>query len=176
MSHPHPELTAPEPLPEGALRVTPFGGLGEVGRNMTAFEHAEELQAPLGGGGAVVGDAHDGFEGRQEPLVGRQCGGVVATEEWKSNASARWFSLEPEAAWEQAVQLLEDMADTPVEIDAEAWTATALVNPHQYKLSVTETPTGGSRVSMAVRTYALWDRQESEAWLARYTKRLAALD
>ncbi len=102
--------------------------------------------------------------------------GVVATEEWKSNASARWFSLEPEAAWEQAVQLLEDMADTPVEIDAEAWTATALVNPHQYKLSVTETPTGGSRVSMAVRTYALWDRQESEAWLARYSKRIAALD
>ena len=59
---------------------------------------------------------------------------VVATEEWKSNASARWFELGPEAAWEQAVQLLEDMADTPVEIDAEAWTATALVNPHQYKL------------------------------------------
>ena len=43
MSHPHPELTAPEPLPEGALRVTPFGGLGEVGRNMTAFEYAGRL-------------------------------------------------------------------------------------------------------------------------------------
>ena len=38
MSHPHPELTAPAPLVEGGLRVTPFGGLGEVGRNMTAFE------------------------------------------------------------------------------------------------------------------------------------------
>lgn len=39
MSHPHPELSAPRPLPEGGLRVTPFGGLGEVGRNMTAFEY-----------------------------------------------------------------------------------------------------------------------------------------
>lgn len=38
MSHPHPELTAPAPLTQGGLRVTPFGGLGEVGRNMTAFE------------------------------------------------------------------------------------------------------------------------------------------
>ena len=43
MSHPHPELTAPAPLVEGGLRVTPFGGLGEVGRNMTAFEYAGRL-------------------------------------------------------------------------------------------------------------------------------------
>ncbi|MBA2953160.1 RNase J family beta-CASP ribonuclease [Nocardioides sp. MAH-18] len=43
MSHPHPELSAPEPLPEGALRVTPLGGLGEVGRNMTAFEYDGRL-------------------------------------------------------------------------------------------------------------------------------------
>lgn len=43
MSHPHPELTAPPPLAEGGLRVTPFGGLGEVGRNMTAFEYAGRL-------------------------------------------------------------------------------------------------------------------------------------
>ena len=43
MSHPHPELTAPEPLAEGGLRVTPFGGLGEVGRNMTAFEYDGRL-------------------------------------------------------------------------------------------------------------------------------------
>ncbi len=43
MSHPHPELTAPEPLAKGGLRVTPFGGLGEVGRNMTAFEYAGRL-------------------------------------------------------------------------------------------------------------------------------------
>lgn len=43
MSHPHPELSAPPPLPEGGLRVVPLGGLGEVGRNMTVLEHAGRL-------------------------------------------------------------------------------------------------------------------------------------
>ena len=43
MSHPHPELGPPPPLPEGALRVIPLGGLGEIGRNMTVFEHAGKL-------------------------------------------------------------------------------------------------------------------------------------
>jgi len=43
MSHSHPELSEPAPLAEGGLRVTPFGGLGEVGRNMTAFEYAGRL-------------------------------------------------------------------------------------------------------------------------------------
>ena len=43
MSHSHPELSTPEPLAEGALRVTPFGGLGDVGRNMTAFEYDGRL-------------------------------------------------------------------------------------------------------------------------------------
>ena len=43
MSHPHPELSAPAPLAAGGLRVTPFGGLGEVGRNMTAFEYDGRL-------------------------------------------------------------------------------------------------------------------------------------
>ncbi|CAN5137390.1 MAG: ribonuclease J [Nocardioides sp.] len=43
MSHPHPELSAPGELPEGALRVIPLGGLGEVGRNMTVFEYAGRL-------------------------------------------------------------------------------------------------------------------------------------
>jgi ribonuclease J len=38
LSHPHPELGAPPELPEGGLRVTPLGGLGEIGRNMTVFE------------------------------------------------------------------------------------------------------------------------------------------
>ncbi|MFD0372911.1 ribonuclease J [Streptomyces sp. NPDC059071] len=38
MSHPHPELGAPPKLPQGGLRVTPLGGLGEIGRNMTVFE------------------------------------------------------------------------------------------------------------------------------------------
>ncbi|PYD01336.1 ribonuclease J [Microbacterium esteraromaticum] len=32
-------IAAPEPLASGTLRVTPLGGLGEVGRNMTTFEY-----------------------------------------------------------------------------------------------------------------------------------------
>ncbi|SDR69480.1 ribonuclease J [Nocardioides scoriae] len=43
MSHPHPELSAPPPLPSGGLRVVPLGGLGEVGRNMTVFEFEGRL-------------------------------------------------------------------------------------------------------------------------------------
>ncbi|MER6128503.1 MBL fold metallo-hydrolase, partial [Streptomyces sp. NPDC001795] len=43
MSHPHPELKAAPPLPEGGLRVIALGGLGEIGRNMTVFEHAGKL-------------------------------------------------------------------------------------------------------------------------------------
>lgn len=43
LSHPHPELTEPGKLPKGGLRVTPLGGLGEVGRNMTVFEYDGRL-------------------------------------------------------------------------------------------------------------------------------------
>ncbi len=43
MSHPHPELGPPPALAEGTLRVTPLGGLGEVGRNMTVLETAGKL-------------------------------------------------------------------------------------------------------------------------------------
>src|SRR3954453_16995041 len=43
MSHSHPELSAPAPLSQGALRVTPLGGLGDVGRNMTVFEYDGRL-------------------------------------------------------------------------------------------------------------------------------------
>jgi ribonuclease J len=43
MSHPHPELGAPPPLPANGLRVVALGGLGEIGRNMTVFEHAGRL-------------------------------------------------------------------------------------------------------------------------------------
>jgi len=43
LSHAHPELSTPEPLADRGLRVTPLGGLGEVGRNMTVFEHAGRL-------------------------------------------------------------------------------------------------------------------------------------
>ena len=38
MSHPHPDLAPPPPLADGALRIVPLGGLGEIGRNMTVFE------------------------------------------------------------------------------------------------------------------------------------------
>jgi len=43
VSHPHPDLEAPAPLPDGGLRIIPLGGLGEIGRNMTVFEHAGRL-------------------------------------------------------------------------------------------------------------------------------------
>ena len=39
----HTELGPPPPLAEGALRVVPLGGLGEVGRNMTVFEFGGKL-------------------------------------------------------------------------------------------------------------------------------------
>jgi ribonuclease J len=43
MSHPHPELTTPPKLPQNGLRVIGLGGLGEIGRNMTVFEHEGKL-------------------------------------------------------------------------------------------------------------------------------------
>jgi len=43
MSQAHVELDPPPPLPEGALRVTPLGGLGAIGRNMTVLEYDGKL-------------------------------------------------------------------------------------------------------------------------------------
>ncbi len=43
MSHAHPELGTPPELPANGLRVVPLGGLGDIGRNMTVFEHAGRL-------------------------------------------------------------------------------------------------------------------------------------
>jgi ribonuclease J len=43
VSHPHPELATPGPLAEQGLRIVGLGGLGEIGRNMTVFEHAGRL-------------------------------------------------------------------------------------------------------------------------------------
>jgi len=43
VSHPHPELGLPGKLPADGLRVVGLGGLGEIGRNMTVFEHRGKL-------------------------------------------------------------------------------------------------------------------------------------
>ena len=42
-AHPHPGLALPPPPAEGALRIVPLGGLGEIGRNMAVFEFAGRL-------------------------------------------------------------------------------------------------------------------------------------
>ncbi|TGO03779.1 Ribonuclease J2 (endoribonuclease in RNA processing) [Serinibacter arcticus] len=36
-------LTAPKQLPKNGMRITPLGGLGEIGRNMTVFEFGGKL-------------------------------------------------------------------------------------------------------------------------------------
>ncbi|GAB2868191.1 ribonuclease J [Nocardioides pacificus] len=43
MSHPHPELQSPPKLARNGLRIIGLGGLGEIGRNMTVFEHDGKL-------------------------------------------------------------------------------------------------------------------------------------
>jgi ribonuclease J len=43
VSQAHVEMDPPPPLAEGALRVTPLGGLGAIGRNMTVFEYDGKL-------------------------------------------------------------------------------------------------------------------------------------
>jgi ribonuclease J len=43
VSHPHPDLGPPPPLPDRALRIIGLGGLGEIGRNMAAFEFGGRL-------------------------------------------------------------------------------------------------------------------------------------
>jgi ribonuclease J len=43
VSHPHPELKSPPKLAADGLRIVGLGGLGEIGRNMTVFEHRGKL-------------------------------------------------------------------------------------------------------------------------------------
>ncbi|HLR58662.1 MAG TPA: RNase J family beta-CASP ribonuclease, partial [Beutenbergiaceae bacterium] len=43
MPSPRTKLTAPPRLAKNGMRITALGGLGEVGRNMTVFEHAGKL-------------------------------------------------------------------------------------------------------------------------------------
>jgi ribonuclease J len=43
MTGPLPQLGAPPPMADGALRIVALGGLGEIGRNMTVFEWGGRL-------------------------------------------------------------------------------------------------------------------------------------
>lgn len=43
MTHAHPEYSLPPELPKDGLRIVALGGLGEIGRNMTVFEHNGKL-------------------------------------------------------------------------------------------------------------------------------------
>jgi ribonuclease J len=42
-SHPHPNLGTPSRLAAGGLRIVALGGISEIGRNMTVFEHDGKL-------------------------------------------------------------------------------------------------------------------------------------
>jgi len=54
------DLTPPPPLSAGALRVTALGGISEIGRNMTVFEHLGRL---------LIVDCGVLFPGHDEPGV-----------------------------------------------------------------------------------------------------------
>lgn len=43
MTHAHPELPAPPPLADDAVRIVALGGIGEIGRNMTVLEYRSRL-------------------------------------------------------------------------------------------------------------------------------------
>ena len=43
MTHAHPELPAPPPLADDAVRIVALGGIGEIGRNMTVLEFRGRL-------------------------------------------------------------------------------------------------------------------------------------
>ncbi len=53
-------MTPPGPLPPGGLRVTALGGVGEIGRNLTVFEHLGRL---------LIVDCGVLFPGHDEPAV-----------------------------------------------------------------------------------------------------------
>jgi ribonuclease J len=56
----NPEFAPPGPLAPGGLRVTALGGIGEIGRNMTVFEHLGRL---------LIIDCGVLFPGHDEPGV-----------------------------------------------------------------------------------------------------------
>ena len=53
-------MKPPDPLPPGGLRVTALGGIGEIGRNLTVFEHLGRL---------LIVDCGVLFPGHDEPAV-----------------------------------------------------------------------------------------------------------
>jgi len=53
-------MKPPNPLPPGGLRVTALGGIGEIGRNLTVFEHLGRL---------LIVDCGVLFPGHDEPAV-----------------------------------------------------------------------------------------------------------
>ena len=64
---------APPTLAPGTLRITPLGGLGEVGRNMTVYEIDGKLHTfahELDRWTAVEAFA-DEYQGRPTPAMGR---------------------------------------------------------------------------------------------------------
>ena len=82
MSHPHPELSAPGPLPENGLRVIPLGGLGEV---------EGTLLGGLGVEGEVAGI--EGKEGEEKKNARAKDGeGDDLLAEAGSGAGGFWFS------------------------------------------------------------------------------------
>jgi ribonuclease J len=54
------DMKPPDPLPPGGLRVTALGGIGEIGRNLTVFEHLGRL---------LIVDCGVLFPGHDEPAV-----------------------------------------------------------------------------------------------------------
>ena len=67
------DLTPPGPLAPGALRVTPLGGVTEIGRNMTVFEHLGRL---------LIVDCGVLFPGHDEPGVD-----LILNQIWPSRSN-----------------------------------------------------------------------------------------
>jgi len=96
VSHPHPELGPPPPIPEGALRVIPLGGLGEVGRNMAVLEHAGKLLI-IDCGVLFPEDHQPGVDlilPDFGPIADRLADGPLSTEALASHCGAHRLSLQ----------------------------------------------------------------------------------
>ena len=72
-------LSEPAPLEEGALRVIPLGGLGEVGRNMNVLEYRGKL---------LVVDCGVLFPEESQPGVDRPAGFLPGSKSAWTTSSA----------------------------------------------------------------------------------------